>query len=99
MLLMAFSMGFALYRISTHASVQQKLFDEARAVLPKIEDEVSGSVLQQLVYMNAVQKEVHRIDPLSVGIGRVLVKPVVFSGYLIPTGVSSTIDAIKRKKT
>lgn len=92
---LAFSTSFALYRISTNPDVQRKLFDEALALLPEKEDAVSDSVIQRSVYTKAVLKEAHRIDPLTVGIGRVLTKPCVFSGYRVPEGVSSAIDAIK----
>ena len=51
--------------------------------------QVTGAVLQQAQYAAAVLKESLRLNPVSIGIGRVNThKPITIRNYNIPAGVS-----------
>jgi len=75
--------------------VQKKMFGEARALLPDYHTPVTDRVLERAVYAKAVVKEMFRMNPISVGIGRILPEECVFSGYKVPAGVNAT-DNIKQ---
>jgi ecdysteroid 22-hydroxylase len=66
---------------------QQALRDEARALLPSDEVTCGADTLARASYTKAVLKETLRLNPVSVGVGRVLQHDTVFSGYLVPSGV------------
>ena len=64
------------------------MHQEALTLLPNKNDLVTSEVLKKANYVKAVLKEVFRLHPISVGIGRILQTDVVLSGYKIPKGVS-----------
>lgn len=65
------------------------MFTEARALLPDDDDcAVTEATLERAVYTKAVIKETFRMNPISVGVGRVLPEECVFSGYRVPAGVN-----------
>lgn len=70
--------------------MQQKVFEEAKAVLPDYErDEITADKLSnQLSYSKAVLKETFRLNPVSVGVGRITNTDLVLSGYQVPKNVS-----------
>lgn len=70
--------------------MQQKLFEEIRTIIPKYDsDEINIAHLQyQAPYTRAVLKELFRINPVSVGVGRTTNSDLVLSGYNVPKGVS-----------
>lgn len=70
------------------------MYVEARALLPDADTAVTETVLERAVYAKAVIKETFRMNPISVGIGRVLSGDCAFSGYRVPAGVNN----IFRKK-
>jgi len=54
----------------------------------KDDKEIDTSVLAESHYVKAVLKEVLRLNPVAVGVGRVLDEEACFSGYNVPKGVS-----------
>lgn len=94
---MAYTSCFGLFRIASNPDVQQKMFNELRELLPNKEDDVTDSVLKRAVYAKAVLQEIFRINPASVGVGRVLPKPCVLSGYNVPAGVSGFYGKTEKK--
>lgn len=80
-------MSFALYHLARNASVQEKLRLEAAALLTDPTSPITAEILRNATYTKAVIKETFRLNPLSVGIGRILQTDVVLSGYHIPEGV------------
>lgn len=46
------------------------------------------NVLRRASYTKAVIKESLRLNPISVGVGRILQTDVVLNGYQVPKGVS-----------
>ncbi|XP_046665557.1 cytochrome P450 302a1, mitochondrial isoform X2 [Homalodisca vitripennis] len=77
---------FALYYLATNPEKQEKLHQEAHQLLPSSQDIVTADVIEKALYAHSVVKETLRLSPVSVGIGRVLPKDVVLSGYDVPAG-------------
>lgn len=48
---------------------------------------ITAETLRNATYTKAVIKETLRMNPISVGIGRILQNDVILSGYLIPRKV------------
>jgi ecdysteroid 22-hydroxylase len=48
---------------------------------------ITAETLKNATYTKAVIKETFRLNPISVGIGRILQTDVVLSGYGVPEGV------------
>jgi ecdysteroid 22-hydroxylase len=84
-------MGFILYHLSTNQEVQQKLYEEASKLLPNMEDVVTKEILAAAEYLKAFIKECFRLNPISIGIGRIATQEFILSGYKIPIGVNTVI--------
>jgi ecdysteroid 25-hydroxylase CYP302A1 len=67
---------------------QNKLYEESCRLLVKPSCAITTSVLAKAQYTKAVLKETFRMNPISVGIGRILAEDTIFSGYCVPKGVS-----------
>lgn len=80
-------MSFALYHLARNASVQEKLRSEAAALLTDPMSPITAETLKNATYTKAVIKETLRLNPISVGIGRILQTDVILSGYRVPKGV------------
>lgn len=82
-----YTTSFILYHLAKNPVAQDSLYQEACKVLPSQASSVTSDVLQQAVYAKAVLKESLRLRPISVGVGRVLQREAVFSGYSVPAEV------------
>ncbi|XP_076269389.1 cytochrome P450 302a1, mitochondrial [Rhynchophorus ferrugineus] len=80
----AYTTCFLFYHLAKAPSVQISLFDEAKRLLPEKTSPVTEEVLNSARYARAVLKELFRLRPISVGIGRVLNEDAVFSGFEVP---------------
>lgn len=67
---------------------QNKLYEESCQLLAKPNCAITTSVLANAQYTKAVLKETFRMNPISVGVGRILAQDAIFSGYHVPKGVS-----------
>ncbi|XP_046391836.1 cytochrome P450 302a1, mitochondrial-like [Ischnura elegans] len=87
-----YTAGFCLYHLAVNEEKQNNLFEEAVKLLPFTSGAenacslITEEVLAQSHYVKAVLKESLRLNPVSVGIGRVLPCDTVFSGYMVPKG-------------
>lgn len=80
--------SYALFHLGMNPEKQERLYEEARLVIPEVGG-VDGTVLNNDVkYARAVLKETLRLNPIAIGVGRILNKDTVLSGYLIPKGVN-----------
>uniref|UniRef100_A0A1B6KHD3 Cytochrome P450 302a1, mitochondrial n=1 Tax=Graphocephala atropunctata TaxID=36148 RepID=A0A1B6KHD3_9HEMI len=77
---------FVLYHLATNPEAQERLHQEACQLLPSPQDCVSGDVLARASITRSIIKETFRLNPVSVGIGRILAKDTVLSGYNVPSG-------------
>ena len=67
--------------------VQIKLQQESLALLPTAYSPVTSTSLNNATYTRAVLKEIFRLNPISIGISRILAEDTVLGGYFIPRGV------------
>ncbi|XP_011861130.1 PREDICTED: cytochrome P450 302a1, mitochondrial isoform X2 [Vollenhovia emeryi] len=81
-----YSTSFALYHLARNTDVQEKLRSEAAALLTDPVSPITPEILRNATYVKAVIKETFRLNPISVGIGRILQTDVVLSGYRVPKG-------------
>ncbi|XP_071640318.1 cytochrome P450 302a1, mitochondrial [Temnothorax longispinosus] len=81
-----YSTSFALYHLARNPAVQEKLRSEAAALLPDPMSPITTEILRNATYVKAAIKETFRLNPISVGIGRILQTDVVLSGYRVPKG-------------
>ena len=74
--------------MARNRDVQEKLFGEAWKIIMTKNDVITPDSLKGAVYTKAVIKETFRLNPISVGVGRILQNDVVLNGYHVPKGVS-----------
>lgn len=84
----SFTTAFALYHLSMNQHVQDLLFDEASKIMPSINDTLTSSIMNsEIPYARAVLKEVFRLNPISIGVGRILNKDTILGGFHVPKNV------------
>lgn len=81
-----YTSSFALYHLATNQDKQRKLYEESCKLLSEPNSPITGAVLSQAQYTKAVVKENFRMNPISVGIGRILAHDAILSGYHVPKG-------------
>lgn len=88
----SYTTATALYHISRNKKVQDLMHEEAKKVLPDKNDEIIPQIMNnEIPYTRAVLKENFRLNPISIGIGRILNHDTIFSGYLVPKNVSKIL--------
>lgn len=80
----SYTTSFLLYYLALNKEVQNRLWEEVKRLLPNSNSPVTKEVLAEAHYAKACLKETHRLRPISVGVGRILDRPTVFSGYEVP---------------
>lgn len=84
----AYSLSFALYYISNDRRIQDLMFQEALSVLPTENASITPSIVNsEIPYTRAVLKETFRLNPISVGIGRISNRDMILDGYHVPKNV------------
>lgn len=84
----AYTLGFALYYISSDQRIQDLMFQEALKILPNESDEITPAIVNsEIPYTRAVMKETFRLNPISIGIGRITNKDMTLGGYHVPKHV------------
>lgn len=85
----AYIASFALYHITTNPHVQELMYKEALKALPNADDPITPSVINaEMPYTRAVLKETFRLNPISVGVGRISNRDMILSGYHVPKNVN-----------
>ncbi|XP_034244458.1 cytochrome P450 302a1, mitochondrial-like isoform X2 [Thrips palmi] len=84
----AYTASFALYYLAKNERVQNFLRLESQKILQSPEDPVTAKTLANAPYARAVLKEVFRMSPISVGVGRIATQDIVLSGYNVPKGTN-----------
>ncbi|XP_053674492.1 cytochrome P450 302a1, mitochondrial [Anopheles nili] len=85
----SYTTAFALYYLALNrTTVQDRLFQEAKKILPDSrENRIGAAVLgSEASYCRAVLKESLRLNPISIGVGRILNRDHVLGGYCVPRG-------------
>ncbi|CAC5408175.1 unnamed protein product [Mytilus coruscus] len=80
--------AYMLYLLGTHPDVQEKLHEEMSRHIDKT---LSIENLQQMTYLKAVDKEVHRLLPVAGGTIRRLTQDINLRGYHIPAGTTVAV--------
>lgn len=87
----SYSLSFALYYISNDRRIQDLMFQEALSVLPSETASITPSIINsEIPYIRAVLKETFRLNPISVGIGRISNREMILGGYHVPKNVRSS---------
>lgn len=89
-----YSTAFALYHLAKNPTAQENLHREAVTLLADNNEPVNAETLRKASYTKAVIKETFRLNPISVGIGRILQTDAILSGYRVPKGVSVDISKV-----
>ncbi|XP_058462813.1 cytochrome P450 302a1, mitochondrial [Malaya genurostris] len=84
----SYTIAFTLYYLCLNPEVQNRLLEEATKILPNpwsmsIE---ANALNSEAPYCRAVLKESLRLNPISIGVGRVLNKDAILGGYRVPKG-------------
>ncbi|XP_076374008.1 cytochrome P450 302a1, mitochondrial-like isoform X2 [Tachypleus tridentatus] len=82
----AYASAFVLYNLAQNQHVQELLRKEMFDVLPNTQSQLTSSALSSMSYLKATIKESLRLNPVAIGVGRVLPEDIVLSGYRIPAG-------------
>ncbi|CAH0727776.1 unnamed protein product, partial [Brenthis ino] len=80
----SYTTSFALYHLARNQNCQNKIFEEVSSLLPNKNSEITAEILSKAVYVRSCLKETLRLNPVSIGVGRVLQNDIVLKGYLIP---------------
>lgn len=84
----SYTSGFALYHLAKNQDIQQKLFEESKRVLKNKNDLITPEIINSNIpYTRAVLKENFRVNPISVGVGRILNTDLILGGYNVPKNV------------
>lgn len=90
----SFSTSFALYHLSKDRRVQNLMHKEALRVMPNEDDPLTPSMMNsEIPYTRAVLKESLRLNPISVGVGRILNQDMIIGGYHVPKDVRFAISS------
>ncbi|XP_015782475.1 cytochrome P450 302a1, mitochondrial-like [Tetranychus urticae] len=82
----SFVVAFALYHLSCNQKCQDQVRKELFEIFPSGKEPISVESLQQMKYLKACVKESMRINPFSIGTGRVTTRDMTIRGFHIPTG-------------
>ncbi|XP_023950154.1 cytochrome P450 302a1, mitochondrial [Bicyclus anynana] len=82
----SYSTSFALYHLARNQDCQNKVFDEISVLFPTEETKLSADLLSKAIYVRSCLKESLRLNPVAIGVGRVLQNDMVLKGYKIPQG-------------
>lgn len=82
----SYTTAFLLYQLSQNKSIQDQLRSEIEQHLPH-GDDLKLEFLEKLVLMRDCLKEVMRLNPVSIGIGRVTTKEMVIRNFKIPNNL------------
>ncbi|GAB0099184.1 Cytochrome P450 302a1, mitochondrial [Sergentomyia squamirostris] len=82
----SYTTSFLLYHLCRNPQVQDRLFEECCRVLPEVDSIIEENAFQSIPYARAVLKESLRLNPVSVGVGRILTTDTTLSGHRVPRG-------------
>ncbi|XP_011500081.1 PREDICTED: cytochrome P450 302a1, mitochondrial [Ceratosolen solmsi marchali] len=83
-----YSSAFALYHLARNPEAQKKVQAEAMRLIKQEDTLVTESILKEAVYTKAVIKETFRLNPISIGVGRILQMDVALNGFHVQKGTN-----------
>ncbi|KAB0797767.1 hypothetical protein PPYR_08760 [Photinus pyralis] len=81
-----YTTSFILYHLARNRLCQSTLYQECKRLLPNPDSLITKEILSEAHYAKAVIKETLRLQPISVGVGRVLDRDAEFSNFHVPKG-------------
>jgi len=84
----AYTLSFMLYHLSVNEDAQNKLYEEIQRIVVDPRKPLDEEILNEAHYLKKVMKEAQRLNPVSLGIGRLTTEDIVLGGYEIPKNVS-----------
>jgi ecdysteroid 22-hydroxylase len=90
-------MSFLLYHLARNPLKQEKVYQEVNRFLPQSTSTVTPDILAELKYLKAAVKESFRLNPISIGVGRILPENSSFSGYHCPKDVKYFYDNLEMR--
>lgn len=82
----SFVCTFATYFLATNDESRRRLYDEVMTELPSSGQRLESHHLKQMTYLKACIQETMRLQPVSIGIGRILQKSVCLNHFHVPSG-------------
>ncbi|XP_063839608.1 cytochrome P450 302a1, mitochondrial [Ostrinia nubilalis] len=82
----SYATSFALYHLARNVEAQDKLFQEIVTLLPTKDCGITPDIISKAVYLRSCVKESLRLNPVAIGVGRLLQKDIILKGFLIPAG-------------
>ncbi|XP_041976410.1 cytochrome P450 302a1, mitochondrial-like [Aricia agestis] len=82
----SYATSFVLYHLAKNPESQDKLFNDILTLLPNKDMDITPETLSKAVYLKSCVKESLRLNPVAIGVGRVLQDDLILKGYLIPKG-------------
>ncbi|XP_014221136.1 cytochrome P450 302a1, mitochondrial [Trichogramma pretiosum] len=84
----AYTSAFLLYHLAQNRMAQERLYFESAKLMEATNNVITADTLKNAVYTKAVIKETMRLNPISVGVGRILQTDLVLNGYLVKKGTN-----------
>lgn len=88
---MSYTLCFVFYHLAKNPNAQEKLYKEILELLPNKQTQVTAEIIENAKYTKSTLKESLRLNPVSIGIGRILNEDAIFSNYHVPKGVHRII--------
>lgn len=82
----SFTSGFAVYFLTQNQDAQIKLREEVSKLLKKTNGQFNEEFLNSTPYLKACVKETYRMQPVSIGIGRVTDQDLILKEHKVPSG-------------
>ncbi|KAL3846796.1 hypothetical protein ACJMK2_017752 [Sinanodonta woodiana] len=76
---------FAIYLLSRHPEIQDKLYDELTRILPE-DGKIPDNFLKEALYLKAVCKETQRLYPVGTSYMRQMPVDISLNGHHVPKG-------------
>ncbi|XP_039748636.1 cytochrome P450 302a1, mitochondrial isoform X1 [Pararge aegeria] len=82
----SYTTSFALYHLARNQECQDNIFNEVLSLHSTEENELTADLLSNAVYVRSCLKESLRLNPVSIGVGRILQNDMILKGFMIPKG-------------
>ncbi|KAF7994436.1 hypothetical protein HCN44_003908 [Aphidius gifuensis] len=79
---------YSLFHIAKNENVQEKIQQEAEALIPQLDDHMTVEILKNAKYTKATVKETFRLNPIQSGIDKILKHDTIINGYFVPAGTN-----------
>ncbi|GAB6020588.1 hypothetical protein CHUAL_003267 [Chamberlinius hualienensis] len=85
------SSAMLMYHLARNQSVQERLYNEIKTVLPDTNAVITPIHFNNLPFLKACFKEIHRLSPVIDAFSSILRQDLVLGGYQVPAGTNVII--------